>query len=41
MVLKDAPYPLLFGIGDFKCSVKTLLAIMFQFGGNSLFIAWE
>jgi hypothetical protein len=41
MVLKDAPYSLLFGIWDFKFSVKTVLAIMFQFGSNSLFIAWE
>jgi hypothetical protein len=41
MVLKDAPYPLLFGIGDFKCSVETLLAIMFLFGGSRLFIASE
>jgi hypothetical protein len=39
MVLKDEPHPLLFGNGDFKCSVKTMLPIMFQFGGNNMFIA--
>jgi len=40
MVLEDAPYPFLFGNGDFKYSVETVLAITFQFGGNNLFICW-
>jgi hypothetical protein len=40
MVLKDEPYPLLFENGDFKFSVKQCWQ-SFQFGGNSMFIAWK